>query len=181
MSTNLPFGNQTWLAGESPMNGGFHRRITYFNGPWFPACAMYDDTGGYIPSNPIKPPYSYGISHGISNGFPKFSLWFWSKDGAAIHHAWLVGWNIFIFPYFGNNHPNWLVFFRGVETTNTNQHIVWGYGLLQSPGSIPSKSSDLSPHRSDRGACDPEPLWERFNNHGKSPFFNGKTMENHNF
>ena len=25
---------------------------------------------------------------------------------------------IFIFPYIGNNHPNWLIFFRGVETTN---------------------------------------------------------------
>ena len=23
-----------------------------------------------------------------------------------------------IFPYIGNNHPNWLIFFRGVETTN---------------------------------------------------------------
>ena len=25
---------------------------------------------------------------------------------------------LFIFPYIGNNHPNWLIFFRGVETTN---------------------------------------------------------------
>ena len=32
---------------------------------------------------------------------------------------WLVVWNInFIFPYIGNNHPNWLIFFRGVQTTN---------------------------------------------------------------
>ena len=31
----------------------------------------------------------------------------------------LVVWNInFIFPYIGNNHPNWLIFFRGVQTTN---------------------------------------------------------------
>ena len=28
---------------------------------------------------------------------------------------WFVVWNIL---YFGNNHPNWLIFFRGVETTN---------------------------------------------------------------
>ena len=29
------------------------------------------------------------------------------------------GWNInFIFPYIGNNHPNWLIFFRGVQSTN---------------------------------------------------------------
>ena len=32
---------------------------------------------------------------------------------------WLVVWNMnFIFPYIGNNHPNWLIFFRGIETTN---------------------------------------------------------------
>ena len=34
---------------------------------------------------------------------------------------WLVVWNMaFIFPYIGNNHPNWLIFFRGGETTNQN-------------------------------------------------------------
>ena len=26
--------------------------------------------------------------------------------------------SFFIFPYIGNNHPNWRIFFRGVETTN---------------------------------------------------------------
>ena len=34
---------------------------------------------------------------------------------------WWSGWwfgTFFIFPYIGNNHPNWLIFFRGVETTN---------------------------------------------------------------
>jgi hypothetical protein len=25
---------------------------------------------------------------------------------------WLVAWNIFIFPYIGNNSPNWLIFFQ---------------------------------------------------------------------
>ena len=33
----------------------------------------------------------------------------------------LSGWwfgTFFIFPYIGNNHPNWLIFFRGVQTTN---------------------------------------------------------------
>ena len=39
-------------------------------------------------------------------------------DLIRIDHIWLVVWNIFIFPYIGNNHPNWLIFFRGVETTN---------------------------------------------------------------
>ena len=31
---------------------------------------------------------------------------------------WLVVWNIFIFPYIGSSNPNWLMFFRGVDTTN---------------------------------------------------------------
>ena len=31
---------------------------------------------------------------------------------------WLVVWNIFTFPYIGNSHSNWLIFFRGVDTTN---------------------------------------------------------------
>jgi hypothetical protein len=37
---------------------------------------------------------------------------------------WLVVWNIFcIFPYIGNNHPNWRTpsFFRGVDKYTTNQ------------------------------------------------------------
>ena len=38
---------------------------------------------------------------------------------------WLVVvWNIFIFPYIGNSHPNWLVFFRGVETTSQPVYII---------------------------------------------------------
>ena len=47
----------------------------------------------------------------------------------------LSGWwfGTFIFPYIGNNHPNWLIFFRGIETTNklnlyrrtTNKHRCW--------------------------------------------------------
>ena len=36
------------------------------------------------------------------------------------YRSWLVVWNIFICPCIGNNHPNWLIFFRGVETTNQN-------------------------------------------------------------
>ena len=27
-------------------------------------------------------------------------------DFLGIYHSWLVVWNIFIFPYIGNNHPN---------------------------------------------------------------------------
>ena len=43
------------------------------------------------------------------------------------NHHWVaniyiyIGWwfgTCFIFPYIDSNHPNWLIFFRGVETTN---------------------------------------------------------------
>ena len=34
-----------------------------------------------------------------------------------IHTVWWFG-TFFIFPYLGNNHPTWLIFFRGVQTTN---------------------------------------------------------------
>ena len=33
----------------------------------------------------------------------------------------MAGWwfrTFFVFPYIGNHHPNWLIFFRGVQTTN---------------------------------------------------------------
>ena len=42
------------------------------------------------------------------------------------HLSWLVVWNISgIFPYIGNNHPNWLIYIRGVQTTN--QLAVWQF------------------------------------------------------
>ena len=37
-----------------------------------------------------------------------------------------------IFPYIGNNHPNGLIFFRGVETTNQYICIYTGF-ILASP------------------------------------------------
>ena len=36
----------------------------------------------------------------------------------------IAGWwfgTFFIFPYIGNNHPNWLIFFRGVQTCSNHQ------------------------------------------------------------
>ena len=36
---------------------------------------------------------------------------------SRILSGWWFG-TFFIFPYIGNNHPNWLIFFRGVQTTN---------------------------------------------------------------
>ena len=41
---------------------------------------------------------------------------FVSKNG-GYSAGWWFG-TFFIFPYIGNNHPNWLIFFREVQTTN---------------------------------------------------------------
>ena len=46
-------------------------------------------------------------------------LWAWTM---------LTGWwfgTFFIFPYIGNNRPIWLIFFRGVETTNQLSSTGW--------------------------------------------------------
>ena len=36
---------------------------------------------------------------------------------------WWFG-TFFIVPYIGNNHPNWLIFFRGVETPPTSNIMI---------------------------------------------------------
>ena len=41
--------------------------------------------------------------------FNMTSLYF--SDIYPQHISWLVVWNIFVFPYIGNNHPNWLSYF----------------------------------------------------------------------
>ena len=42
---------------------------------------------------------------------------------------WLVVWNIFYFPiYWVANHPNWLIFFRGVQTTNQESYLIIEHG-----------------------------------------------------
>ena len=45
------------------------------------------------------------------------------------NHIWLVVWlPFFIFSYVGNNHPNWLIFFRGVAQPPTRY--VWSIGTI---------------------------------------------------
>ena len=53
-------------------------------------------------------------------------LWWFARRIYPIYHlgnchkqksGWWFG-TFFIFPYIGNNYPNWLIFFRGVQTTN---------------------------------------------------------------
>ena len=58
----------------------------------------------------------------LHHGDPRtLGLWLAGKSSNII---WLVVWlPFFIFPYIGNNHPNWLIFFRGIQTTN--QFVGW--------------------------------------------------------
>ena len=49
---------------------------------------------------------------------------------AMVHRyeIWLVVWlPFFIFPYIGNNHPNWLIFFRGVAQPPTRDALINHY------------------------------------------------------
>ena len=49
-----------------------------------------------------------------------------AKTGTTLGTGWWFG-TFFIFPYIGNNHPNWLIFFRGVQTTNQGMSWkIWG-------------------------------------------------------
>ena len=55
-----------------------------------------------------------GLSSAKSRGFPR------SCQTPPQKLQYLVGGleHFLMFPYIGNNHPNWLIFFRRVETTN---------------------------------------------------------------
>ena len=58
-----------------------------------------------------------------------FMVWlFWCNPMLQfkIYNSWLVVWNILYFPiYLEFHHPNWLIFFRRVETTNQNSFWTW--------------------------------------------------------
>ena len=52
----------------------------------------------------------------------------WIAMGVTIT-GWWFG-TFFMFLYIGNNHPNWLIFFRGVQTTNQIIYSVKNVGIL---------------------------------------------------
>ena len=39
-------------------------------------------------------------------------------------------WTFFIFPYIGNNHPNWLIFFRGIGILPTRYTYIYTYTYI---------------------------------------------------
>ena len=61
-----------------------------------------------------------GAEHGRTGsslwGFEFIAVWSCMVHFLGLDQL-LVG-TVFIFPYIGNNQPNWLIFFKGVETTN---------------------------------------------------------------
>ena len=64
----------------------------------------------------------------------------WENDNGKMMFLqlsyWLVVWNMnFIFPYIGNDHPNWLIFFSGVDQPPSILVVYDDFFLLE-PGSI---------------------------------------------
>ena len=73
---------------------------------------------------------SLGGSAGWVDANPGTDVNFRPELGGVFPTGWWFG-TFSIFPYIGNNHPNWLIFFRGVQTTN--QPISWVYSDSATP------------------------------------------------
>ena len=63
--------------------------------------------------------------------------------GMYVTAGWWFG-TFLIFPYIGYNHPNWLIFFRGVQTTNQT---------VSNRPLIITKRTLLQPPKADLGSC----------------------------
>ena len=63
----------------------------------------------------------------------------------TIHHSFCGWWfgTCSIFPHIGNNHPNWLIFFRGVQTTNQFCGS-WSSLVVQNGSSPPRRAAKKS-------------------------------------
>ena len=73
------------------------------------------DLGSPISSTYLPCPWR---SWSIQSLSKRSSLFLWFLTRATPHlSGWWFG-TFYIFPYIGNNHPNRLIFFRGVQTTN---------------------------------------------------------------
>ena len=68
------------------------------------------------------------VPDGEGGGLAAWQPCWWSWRGRELANVeWplkMAGWwfgTFFIYPYIGDNHPNWLIFFRRVQTTNNQQ------------------------------------------------------------
>ena len=77
-----------------------------------------------LPSCPYRSFMWHLGSTQAPHGYPMVSRFSLAESPCVYwYHYWLVVCLFFkissqFFPYIGNNHPNWPIFFRGVETTN---------------------------------------------------------------
>ena len=83
------------------------------------ASLLWDFTGQFVGIWPL-----HGSEHSIGR-----------ENGNGWHlNKRISGWwfrTVFVFPYIGNNHPNWIIFFRGVETTNSwFTHWKWWFSIV---------------------------------------------------
>ena len=89
--------------------------MSWHSKSWIETCNIYGSYTGLI---------TRGSPTSTSMNIPQvvdvFSLKTACFGGVDFEKTHLVGAleHAFVFPYIGNNHPNWLIFFRGVETTN---------------------------------------------------------------
>ena len=70
-------------------------------------------------------------------------IYIYKNISLYIHTGSWLG-TFFIFPYIGNNHPNWQIFFRGVETTN--QHRFQVSFFLAPPQLVMNKKKGVGTH-----------------------------------
>ena len=102
------------------------------------------------------------VHHGIKQAIPAWYIYIYLS-------GWVV-WFFFIFPYIGNNHPNWLTFFKMVKATNyvyTDIHIYiyieyivsminWSAGFASW-----DRFTAPSPRERRYGIVDPHTLWAK--------------------
>ena len=92
----MHFGNEDFIGAGATWPGHFRRADEHFNRPL-----------------PGQIQIVWRITHVVKFGHCGFMFGYMTMS----YTGWRFG-AVFIFPYIENNHPNWLICFRGVETTN---------------------------------------------------------------
>ena len=84
-------------------------------------CAMDFLLSVHLEQDALCACWEPGIQHDSALGVFGVGQWLQRCCYLRCFEFAITGWwfgTIFIFPYIWNNHPKWLIFFRGVETTN---------------------------------------------------------------
>ena len=81
----------------------------------------------FNPWQELRLPSGMSISVTVVTAFDLWDVWYIPAipSHGLLKVYWLVVWNTWIiFPYIGNSDPNWLICFRGVETTSQYKSII---------------------------------------------------------